>query len=84
MRALRGELHGFIFPQHEIVKIPYQFRQFIIRYNKLMMKGIWYVFIFRNIFPHPSFLLLPEFLAPEKNNQKNMLYAYAGKMPSSG
>lgn len=49
-----------------------------------MMKGIWYVFIFRNIFPHPSFLLLPEFLASEKNNQKNLLHVHAGKMSSSG
>lgn len=49
-----------------------------------MMKGIWYVFIFRNIFSHPSFLLLPEFLASEKNNQKNLLHVHAGKMPSSG
>lgn len=49
-----------------------------------MMKGIWYVFIFRYIFLHPSFLFLPELLASEKNNQKNLLHAYTGEMPSSG
>lgn len=49
-----------------------------------MMKGIWYVFIFWYIFLHPSFLFLPELLAPEKNNQKDLLHVHTGKMPSFG
>lgn len=49
-----------------------------------MMKGIWYVFIFWDIFPHPSFLFLPEFLASEKNNQKNLLHVRTGKVSPSG